>query len=97
MRVTTYAREEHNYAIKFTFKTTNNEVEYETLLVGLSVTESLGATEVEVRVDSQIVINQVLGEFNTKGEKLKKYLQLVWKRGNHLWYFHIQQVPRGEN
>lgn len=42
------------------------------MLVGLLVAESLGATEVDVRAESQAIVNQVLGEFITKGEKLKK-------------------------
>lgn len=33
--------DEHNYTIRLAFKTTNNEVEYEALLVGLAVIKSL--------------------------------------------------------
>lgn len=77
-----YGKERH-YAIRLAFKMTNSKVEYETLLAKLSVAEALGAVEVEVRTDSQVVINQVLGEFIAKGKKLKKYLQLVWGKHNH--------------
>lgn len=45
--------------IKLAFETTNNEAEYEALLVGLEVAELLGAIEVEVKADSQVVVNQV--------------------------------------
>ncbi|KAF5463927.1 hypothetical protein F2P56_014050 [Juglans regia] len=67
--------EEHNYAIKLGFKTTNNKAEYEALLARMIVARSLGATEVEVRANSQVVVSQVTGQFAIKGEKLKKYLQ----------------------
>lgn len=40
---------EHKYAIKLAFKTTNNKVEYEALLVELKVTKWLGAMKVEVK------------------------------------------------
>lgn len=34
----------------------------------------LGVTEVKVKANVQVVVNQVLGEYTTKGKKLKKYL-----------------------
>lgn len=40
----------------------------------MSVARLLAAMEVMVNVDSQVVVNQVLRQFATKGEKLKKYL-----------------------
>lgn len=44
-----------------TFKTTNNEAKYEALIVGLLVAKALGAVEIEVKADSNIVVNQVTG------------------------------------
>ena len=37
--------------------TSNNEAEYETLLAGLRAVLDLGAQEVEVYLDSQLVVN----------------------------------------
>lgn len=51
--------EEHDYAIKLAFKTMNNEIEYEALFFGITIARSLGTEEVEVRVDSSIVVSQV--------------------------------------
>lgn len=45
---------------KLNFRTTNNEAEYEGLVAGLSIAEALEAIEVEVKADSQVLINQVL-------------------------------------
>lgn len=44
---------EVEYAFRFNFKATNNEVEYEALLVGLSIAAMIGADKVVVRCDSQ--------------------------------------------
>jgi ribonuclease HI len=44
------------------FKTTNNMVEYEALLFGLSTTLSLGDRQLLVKGDSQLIIKQVKGE-----------------------------------
>lgn len=79
MHIVTEAREKHNYTIKLAFKTTNNESEYEALLTGLEVAKLLGGNEIEVKVDSQVVVNQIQGEFVAKSEKLKKILGFDWK------------------
>lgn len=48
VHIITGASEEHNYAIKLAFKVSNNEAEYETLLVRLATARALGAMEVEL-------------------------------------------------
>uniref|UniRef100_A0A2N9H0V5 RNase H type-1 domain-containing protein n=1 Tax=Fagus sylvatica TaxID=28930 RepID=A0A2N9H0V5_FAGSY len=48
-------------AIRLQYPTTNNEAEYEALLVGLKTAKILGATELDVRSDSQLVVGQVNG------------------------------------
>lgn len=50
---------ELDYTIKLAFKTTNNEAEYKALFSGLVIARTLGAKEMEVRADSQVVVNQV--------------------------------------
>lgn len=86
MHIITDIDKEHHYAIKLAFKTNNDEAEYEALLDKLAVVEMLGANEMEVRANFQVVVNQFLGGFSKKGKKLKKYLQLVWEKCNHFWY-----------
>lgn len=56
MHIITESGGEHNYAIKLMFKTTNNEAKYEALLVGMLVARALGATEIKVKADSQVVV-----------------------------------------
>ena len=48
------------YALRFGFRASNEEAEYEALLVGLQLATSMGAQQVRVYSDSQLVINQVL-------------------------------------
>lgn len=39
------------YSLVLTFKATNNEVEYETLIIGLHVARGVGATSLRVKCD----------------------------------------------
>lgn len=57
---------------------------------------ALGKTTIGVKADSQIIVSQVQGEFNMKGKKLKKYLQLIGEECDLFHYFCVQQVPRKE-
>ena len=50
-------RVEHSFKLRF--KASNNEVEYEALLAGLRAVLGMGAREVEIHSDSQLVVSQV--------------------------------------
>lgn len=89
MHIITDRGEEHDYTFKLTFKTTNNEAEYEALFFSLTITKSLGTEKVEVQVNSQVVVSQVRGEFKVKSKKLKKYLTLVEAERTHFKDFQI--------
>nr|XP_009597176.1 uncharacterized protein LOC104093163 [Nicotiana tomentosiformis] len=52
------------HAIK-TVMLTNNEAEYEALIVGLELDWGLGSEVIEIKCDSQLVVNQVYGIFDT--------------------------------
>jgi ribonuclease HI len=50
---------------------TNNVAEYRALLLGLSRAKALGATEVEVVNDSELIAKQVNGEYKVKHAAMK--------------------------
>ena len=64
-------------AIRLQFPTTNNEAEYEALLTGLSLARVLEAKTLIILADSQLVIVQVRGDYETKEERMKKSLKIV--------------------
>ena len=51
---------------------TCNEAEYEALLFGLETVDALRPAEVEVRMDSQVVVNQMLGLFAVRNAVLRR-------------------------
>ena len=78
------------------FPTTNNEAEYEAVVAGLDLAKAAGAASVVIYCDSQVVINQVNGDYECKGERMKRYLDQVRARIDDL-EAKIIQIPRGEN
>ena len=63
--------------VRLNFPTTNNEVEYEALVAGLDLAKATGAANVVIYCDSQVITNQVNGDYGCKGERMKKYLEQV--------------------
>jgi hypothetical protein len=51
---------------KLNFKCTNNMVEYEVLLLGLKALKDLQAQRINIKGDSELVINQVQGSYQAK-------------------------------
>jgi ribonuclease HI len=51
------------YAIKLDFVTTNNDAEYEAILARLSIAREMGASNVEIWSDSQVVMGHIQGQF----------------------------------
>jgi ribonuclease HI len=47
------------YAIKLDFVTTNNKAEYEAVHAGLAIAREMGAKNLEVRSDSQVVVHHI--------------------------------------
>jgi len=50
----------------FNFKVTNNQVEYKALIARLGLAKEIRASQLIAKSDSQLVTNQVKGEFQTK-------------------------------
>ena len=64
-------------SLKLGFSTTNNEVEYETLLEGVSMVQRIGGKAIKVFSDSRLFVGQVGGELKTRDERMQGYLNQV--------------------
>ena len=65
------------YALRFGFQASNNEVEYEDVIAGLNLTHSMEADQLEVSSDSQLVVKQIEDSYEARGEKMILYLKKV--------------------
>jgi ribonuclease HI len=76
---------------------TNNVAEYRAFLLGLELARDLGAEEVEVINDSELVARQIGGEYKVKNAGLKPLFTEAMSelRGFHRW--SVRPVPREQN
>ncbi|GJY25081.1 reverse transcriptase domain-containing protein [Tanacetum coccineum] len=88
---------EFTYALRFQFTASNNEAEYEALIVGLRIAAQMGVRNVHVSVDSKLVANQVLRTCVAKEENLIKYIEKAKSLISGFANFSISQVPRSKN
>ncbi|KAL0447246.1 UNVERIFIED_CONTAM: hypothetical protein Slati_1852500 [Sesamum latifolium] len=73
--ITTPQGEDLEFAIKFSFKASNNKAEYEALVIGLRMAHETGAKHLLAYSDSQLVVKQVEGAYEAKEENMIQYLQ----------------------
>ena len=78
------------------FPITNNEAEYEALVAGLDLAKAAEAASVVIYCNSQVITNQVNGDYKCKGERMKRYLDQVKRRVDDL-KAKIVQIPSEEN
>jgi ribonuclease HI len=81
----------------FLGETTNNVAEYRGLLLGLERAAALGATEVEVVNDSELVAKQVNGEYKVKHAGMKALHEQARAALEQFDAWSIRSVPRAQN
>ncbi|XP_062089480.1 uncharacterized protein LOC133796014 [Humulus lupulus] len=84
-------------ALRFHFKALNNEAEHEAMLAGLRLAREVGAANLEIYSNSQLVIRQVLREYQTKGEKMAAYVTQMREMLQTFKRHSIHQIPREKN
>ena len=76
---------------------TNNVAEYRALLLAIELARELGATEVELIGDSELIVRQVRGEYRVKQPGLKPLHAQATEALEGLERWSIRNVPRDEN
>jgi ribonuclease HI len=76
---------------------TNNVAEYRGLLVGLERARALGATEVEVVNDSELIAKQVNGEYKVKHAAMRPLYLDAMAALREFDSWSIRSVPRAQN
>ncbi|MBP2473888.1 putative phosphoglycerate mutase [Crossiella equi] len=76
---------------------TNNVAEYRGLLAGLRAAADLGATEVEVRMDSKLVVEQLSGRWKIKHPGLAPLAREAWDLAKAFTRVTYTWIPRAQN
>ena len=59
-------------SLRLNFLATNNEAEYETLLVGMAMVQKMGGKAMEIFSDSRLVVGQVKGELEARDVRMQE-------------------------
>ncbi|KAK3021426.1 hypothetical protein RJ639_046006 [Escallonia herrerae] len=79
--------------VMFRFRASNNEAEYEALLMGLRLPHVLKVDSLSVHSNSQLVVNHVLGDYEARDKRMAQYLQLVTTLASKFKNLTIRQIP----
>ena len=78
-------------------RATNNEAEYQGLLAGLDAATRFGATALDIRLDSELLVQQLNGEFKVRAPNLKPLLKEAQDKLRRFRRVQISHVPRAYN
>lgn len=78
-------------------RATNNQAEYRALIVVLEKAIGLGARQVDIRLDSELVVKQVKGQYRVKNAALRPLYLRVGELLSQFESFTITNVPRAQN
>ena len=84
-------------ATEFLGTATNNVAEYRGLLLGLARARALGADEVEVVNDSELVAKQVNGVYKVKHPDMRPLHRQAMQALGDFRRWRVRSVPRAQN
>ena len=76
---------------------TNNVAEYRGMLHGLETAEKLGADEVELIADSQLIVRQMTGHYRVRNPGLKPLYEAACELAGNFQECTFQHVRREQN
>ena len=84
-------------SLRLGFSATNNEAEYEALLIRIAMVQKMGEKVVEVFSDLSLIVGQVKGELEARYLRMQGYLNQARHLQLDFDFFTIQQIPRNGN
>jgi len=78
-------------------RATNNQAEYRAIIAALEEAIKLGAKQVNMHSDSELVVRQINGRYRVKAASIKPLYQRVKQLQSQFKGFTITHIPRSEN
>ena len=85
------------HAIRLNFLSSNNEAEHEAIIARLDLAISVSLEKIVIRSDSQFVVGQVNEEYETRDQRIAKYMSLINLRLGNFTVWRLEHVPRSYN
>ncbi len=82
---------------KYLGSMTNNQAEYNALLLGLNLARMSGVKNLSVYLDSELIVRQVNGEYRVKNPEIKPLYRKVLQMLQEFDKINILHVPREMN
>ena len=80
-------------SLRLGFSATNNESEYEALIMGMSMVHKMGGKAVKLFSDSRLVVGQVTGELEARDLRMQGYLDRVRSMRTEFESFDVLHIP----
>lgn len=88
---------------KFLGNTTNNEAEYQSVIFALKKIKHLiggekaKKSEIEIKTDSELIVNQLNGKYKIKEKSLIPFFIEIWNLKQDFGRVNFIHIPREEN
>ncbi|XP_004308579.1 PREDICTED: uncharacterized protein LOC101295281 [Fragaria vesca subsp. vesca] len=82
-----------SYSFQLDFNCTNNQAEYEALIIRLEILLDLGVREVQVFGDSLLVVNQLVENFKCLSSSIEPYLRKAFDVLDQFNDVYIEHIP----
>lgn len=82
---------------KYIGSTTNNQAEYQALMLGMHEAALAGVTELECYLDSELVVKQLRREYKVKNGELAILFVKVWNQMNDFKKVSFHHIRREQN
>ena len=83
--------------LRLSFLATNNEAEYEALLMGMIMVQKMGRKALKVFSDSKLVVGQVRGDLEARDSRMQEYLCQIRSVQEKFEIFDLSYIPRSGN
>ena len=84
-------------SLRLSFSATNNEAEYEALLMGMMMVQKMGGKAMKVFSDSKLVVGQVNGDLEARDSRMQEYLCQIKSVQEKFEIFDLSHIPRSGN
>ena len=84
-------------SLRLSFSATNNEAEYEVLLMGMMMVQKMGGKVVKIFSDSKLVVGQVRGDLEARDPRMQENLCQIRSIQVKFEVFDLSHIPRGGN